>query len=222
MDPSELEKKYLHATDVVERLALDRNYISYLAALVLKNPRNATALTHLGMLCWEPLHEVERAMTHLQQAIACDPKNVEARFWLAKCYYHDYCDYKAARQLVEEGLQLEPTRADCLDLLASIVMDTTKDVREAIGYLQCAVQDQPDWPMLRLSLGALYLEIGDVASAEREAQVAMRLISNKTRKPRNGVEEYYEKVVTGRGNTRLSQSLDRFQDRILQIKKERI
>jgi tetratricopeptide (TPR) repeat protein len=50
-------------------------------------------------LSWEPFHKQEQAIVYLQQALEYDPANVETRFWLAACYYHDFCDSDEAKKM---------------------------------------------------------------------------------------------------------------------------
>ena len=160
-----LENSYLAASNTDERFEVDKQYLHYLEELIKNNPKNVQYLIYLGVLSWEPFHKPEQGIAYLQKAIEEDPKNIEARFWLAKCYYHDFCAYDKAKELLLEALQFDPTRADCLCILTSIIEDTTKNWKEAINYLERAIQYAPDWPMLYLCLASLYLRVGDVKAA---------------------------------------------------------
>jgi tetratricopeptide (TPR) repeat protein len=215
----ELEQRYQLASSVDELIEIDEEYYSYLEDQIKEDPKNIQALVHLGVLSWEPFHKNEKAIEYLERAIKYDPKNIEARFWLAKCYYHDYCAYEKARQILLEALQIDPNRPEGLSLLALVIGDTTEDWNEAIAYLEKAIQYEPEWPMLRFSLGSRYLEIGEIALAELQAQKIQELSLLRHEKPKNGVEDYYESVVTGRNMRDIQESLGHLKER---IRKKRI
>ncbi len=219
MDISKLEKRYQEAwssnASASELFALDKEYYAWLENAFKQNPSNVDVLIHLGIMSWEPFHESERAIEFLQKAISLDPENVEARFWLAKCYYHDYCSYERAKQLLLEAIQIDPHRADCLSLLSSIIMDTTKNITEAIQYREKAVLEASDWPMLRFMLANLYLQIGEVEKAEFHAKKGLEC-NQLTTSPKNDIDDYYEKIVTGRRWKNLE---SRFKDLIDKLRK---
>lgn len=216
IDLAKLEDMYRSSLDVNERFELTRQYRSYLEKWLEQNPKDIQALTHLGMLCWEPFHEKKKAITYLEKAIQYDPKNIDARFWLAKCYYHDYCAYEKAIQIASEALQIDPSRADCLAFLAMVVEDTTQNWNEAIAYLKRAIQSKPNWPAPRFFLASLYLQTGDIVSAEEQIQKIQELSTQPFEKPKNGIEAYYEAIVTCR--SRVMERLEQFKEKIRQAK----
>lgn len=211
----DLEKSYITAADVGERLKIDRQYFQCLEGAIKTDPKNIKFLIHLGVLSWEPFHKQEQAITYLERAIEYDPKNVDARFWLAKCYYHDYCNYEKAKQLLLEALQLDPSRADCLCILTSIIGDTTKDWHEAIGYLENAILYAPDWPILYLCLASLYLRVNNVSSAMLQIHKLEKLLPLPQVSPRNAIEDYYETIVTCRNNRNIKQEIAELRDKII-------
>lgn len=199
MDVAELEAKYQACNDVDMLIELDKEYIRYLQGRLALNPMDVQALIHLGVLSWEPFHDEKKAIHYLQQAVACDPKNVEARFWMAKCYYHDFCDYAKAKAVLLEALDIDPSRSDCLSLLASISWTISNKIDKAIHYLELAVQYEPSWPFPQLFLGELYLKINQTEMAKKQVKKLQELARNPIKRPRNGVEDYYETLVTGKG-----------------------
>lgn len=214
---SELEKKYQATSDVDELYAVDKKYQMYLEKHLETNQKDIKALIHLGVLCWEPFHEQEKAIQYLTKAVAYDPQNIDARFWLAKCYYHDYCNYEKAKSLILEALKIDLNRADCLSLLASIILDTTENLNESIAYLEKAVNQAPDWPMLRFSLASFYLEKNQIQLAEQQVSKIQEL-ANPPLNLRNAIEDYYETIVTGRNKENILVSIQNLKERIRKTK----
>src|SRR5437879_3594518 len=99
INPLDLEKEYQICSEIKQRKELHVKYRSCLEEELKKNSMNVKALISLGVILWEPFHEEKKAIEYLEKAIQYDPNNVDARFWLAKCFFHDYCAYEKARQL---------------------------------------------------------------------------------------------------------------------------
>lgn len=217
-----LEREYqiasISGAKTSELFALDEAYRRYLEAVLKDAPNDVQVLIQLGVLSWEPFHEDEKAIEYLAKAIALDPQNVEARFWLATCYYHDFCAYEKARTLLMEALKIDPYRPECLSLLASIVIDTTKNIGEAINLYLLAIDYAPNWPILYRSIVELYLEIGDLKQAEVYVQKGLRC-QPLTTPPKNTIEEYFENIVSGRSWTHHQEKFYKLISSIQNIKK---
>jgi hypothetical protein len=95
-----------------------------------------------------------------------------------------------------------------------VIHDTTKDWEKAIGFLEQAITNAPDWPTLYFYLASLYLIVNNVSAAELQAHKIEKLIPLPSIRPRNGVEYYYETVVTGRNNKNLQKKLEQLNERI--------
>ena len=222
MDISNLEKKYqltARSASVSEKFEMHRQYLSYLEEQFANDSKNIHALIHLGVLSWEPFHQNEKAIEYLMKAITLDPQNTEARFWLATCYYHDFCAYEKSRKFLLEALQIDPNRAECLSLLACVVMDTSKDTNAAIEHLKKAIQIAPDWPMLRLLISEFYLKSCDVQHAQFHIDEAFKH-QPLTAPPKNFVEDYYEKIITGRSWINLEEKFEPLISEILNLKRK--
>ena len=190
-DLSKLQIKHQNAlkekAKVSELFVLDREYRCYLENVLKDDPDNIQALIHLGVLSWEPFHEDEKAIEYLTKAIALDPQNTDARFWLATCYYHDFCAYEKSRNLLLEALTIDLNKPECLSLLASIVIDTTKNISEAIELYTKAIKSGQNWPVLYRSIAELYLEINDTKKAEFYTQQGLQC-KPLTTWPKNNIE----------------------------------
>lgn len=214
----EIEKQYLASTTVDEHFEIDNMHRAYLEKKIEENPKNIQALIQLGVLCWEPFHEQNRALEYLEKAVEYDPQNVDALFWGAKCIYHDFCAYEGAKQLLRLALTIDPKRADCLDLLATIIEDFDRNDAEALEYVKKAVELAPDWPACRAFLVSLYVKLHDIPSAERELEKLEELCKLPLIKPKNGVEDYYENIVTGRGSKMMAERIAALKERIQKAK----
>ncbi|MBS0607226.1 MAG: tetratricopeptide repeat protein [Verrucomicrobia bacterium] len=200
MDISKLEKKYqltIRTLPVSKMFEFDKQYRAYLEKQISSDPNNVQALIHLGVLSWEPFHEREKAVEYLSKTIALDSKNVEARFWLAKCYYHDFCAYAKSREVLLEALEIDPNSPECLSLLASVIMDTTENINEAISCYEKAIISAPDWPALYRSLSQLCLDNNNPAKAESCVRKGLKCKPLAV-PPKNDIEDYFEKIVTER------------------------
>ncbi len=222
MDMIEFENIYRQTTEVSELLNLDRQYRNYLKEKLVSNPSDASTIMRLGIMAWEPFHEREEAIRYLEHAIALDPNIVDARFWLAKCYYHDYCNYDQAEKLIFEALRLDPTRADCLYLLAGVILDTTEKLDDAIACLEKAIEYAPDWPTLHSFLASLYIRANRLDCAERQASKIRDLAQTPPVRPGNSIDEYYELVVTGRADKDLLGDYNELIDKIQKAKEKRL
>jgi tetratricopeptide (TPR) repeat protein len=210
-----LEALYLEADSIKEKLEIDRRYRLVLENNLDKNPQDIEALIQLGFLYWDSFHEQNKAIEYLEKAIRLDPKNIDAKYWLAKCLYHDFCDYEKSKKLIIETLSINPNRADCLALISAIIEDTTENYEEAVNYLKKAIQNEPTWPHLRFFLSSLYIEQKELNLAKKELNKGVELLRLSSKDPKNAMEEYYEVVVTGKKNQD-GDSAVRLKKRILQ------
>jgi len=166
---------------------------------VNKHPQDIQSQVLLGAMMFEPFHKTEQGIEILKKVIETEPHNVDAHFWLAKCFYHDYVDAQRAKEILQQALKLDTKRADCLSLMASVVTDLGLSLKERLFYLEQAVQQAPDWITPRQYLAQTLMELGNTEKAEIEVMTALSVVDVQTGiQPSNPVEEYYESAVTGR------------------------
>lgn len=177
---------------------------SYEAAItneLTRSPDDPEILLRAGSYYFEPGRNPDKAVELLRKALTLDPRNTRVRFWLAKCLYHDFCDYVEAEQLIRDSLELNPNQPDALSLLASILGDLDRPVGERVAVLYRAVELAPDWPLPRLFLAHLLLDGGRTAEAKRV--LSEWAITERAYHPvavTNPTAEYYEEAVTGRNS----------------------
>lgn len=177
----------------------DFEYLSTIEERLKKNPNDVNALVERGFLYMEPFHWSEEALATFQQAVALDKTNVDAYFWLAKSLYHDHFEEKEAKRILEIALSIDPNRADCHDLLASVLNTLGEDSDKSIEHLKKTIALEPTWIFPRIALSYYFLEKKNIEQAEQIAIEAMKIYESMIfPKPTTPIEEYYEDCITGR------------------------
>lgn len=177
---------------------------------ILYNPQDTDSLIFLGVLECIKFPEREKAIQYLKRAIQLDPKNTDARFWLSVCLFRYFHDNEKAGQVASEVLALDPNRADCLSLMAYLLWNKDEPLlEESFAYLKAAIKISPDWPMLRIELIFLLLNLGRVEEASQELIDASSLLYQPVKTPKNVIEHYYENYITGRSWADLEERLER-------------
>ena len=176
----------------------DRAEIETLQSYLERNPDDPAALTRLAALMFmHPPFNEEHAETLFRRAIAVDPKNTDARFWLAQMLVCHCVQFQKAIEVLREAVSVDTRRADCLALLAYTLKDEREPPEIYIPLLERALRESPDWPIPRRALAAARYESGK-SSAMR---LAMDFFSDDVPEiptPTDSLEKYYESVVTGR------------------------
>lgn len=173
----------------------------------LTDLQEAESLVTLGALKFTKFHRWEAAIYHFKQALVQDPTNVDARFWLSICFCH-YQDYDKAEMFLTQALELDPKRADCLSLMADFVWDRYHFLEKSLSYLMEATKISPDWPKSRVELIRVLFNLGRFQEARQEIDHAMGLLDQPITIPKNEIEHYYEKNITGKSWIHLNQKLN--------------
>jgi tetratricopeptide (TPR) repeat protein len=194
--------------------------IAALRARIERDPTDLAAMVRLGAMMFEPCHSPEDAVRLLGRAIELDRRNVDARFWLAACLFHEYVDVRGASQLLEEALTLAPDRPDCLSLMASVAADQGKPPADYVQYLEKAVERAPDWMLPREQLVRALLALGRHDEAEAQANQALASARGFVEST-GSLEKYYEAAVTGRASTTVRDRLSRLLTDIRRAKTRR-
>ena len=164
---------------------------------VSEHPTDVGILTRLGIFLFAITHETEEAIAVLRSVIAQRGADIEARFWLAKCYFHDLCDADAAADILRQALSLDASRSDCWSLLASAMAEMDKPASDYLGHLREAVRLAPDWFNPRKQLVQALLSNGELEEAERHVQEGI-LALREVESGEDPITAYYETSVTGR------------------------
>lgn len=160
-------------------------------------PDDVAAWVRLGAVNFVRAHDPDGALAALAEALRRDPTNVDARFWTAKCHFHDFADPAETQRILEEALALDPARADCLSLLVSALYELGRGEAEYLPLQERAVRSAPDWFAVRIGLARTLLALGRLDDAETQAREAAARwgAALPTDDP---LAAYYESAVTGR------------------------
>ena len=167
---------------------------------IKEDPNDFEALLEKGFLCiGGPFMSPDEALECLEKAVELRPDNVDALFWLAKTYHHDFCDDDKTLELLERALTLAPDRADLHSLISDIFHRTSPE--KAVYHLKRAIELEPTWIFPRTILANYLLEWGYVEKAKHEVKEAYKVFKD-LKKPelKNSYDEYYERCVTGRAS----------------------
>lgn len=181
----------------------DFEYLSAIEERLKKNPNDVNTLIEKGFLYIEPFHWSDGALAIFRQAVALDKTNVDAYFWLAKSLYHDHFEEQEAKKFLEIALTIDPDRADCHDLLASVLNTLGEDSDKSIEHLKKVIALEPSWILPRIALSYYFLEKKNIEQAEQIAIEAKKIYENMVLpKPTTPIQEYYEECITGRTTQR--------------------
>ncbi len=184
---------------------------SYKIAIIKELERSSEdpeILLKAGSYFFEPGRDPHKAVELLSKALRIDPRNTRVYFWLAKCLYHDFCNYAEAERLIRDSLEIDPRQPDALILLASVMGDLDRPLADRVKVLRRALELAPDWPLPREFLVQLLLEEG--RTSEVKALLTDWDSTGGSYHPvvvTNPTEEYYEEAVTGRNNAQCYVSL---------------
>jgi len=178
-----------------------------LTAKCFYDPKDVSSLILLGALQCIQLRNSEKGFRTLKTVLRYDPKNVDARFWLGLYFSRIYPKYDQAEKFLSEALTLDRNRSDCLLMMADINWEKRGSLEQSLLYLKQAIQNSPDWPIPRLEMIYVLMNLGQFEEIEQEIEQLSLLQGQIVKSPENPVEEYYEKAITGRGWTNLAERL---------------
>ena len=172
---------------------------------LLYDPKRIKYLVLLGALLFSKCR-YRQAIIQLKRVLEYDPINTEVRFWLGMCFTHTD-DLSSASKIIDEALELDPHRADCLSLKATILWEEQGALEKSQVYFEEAIKFAPLWPLLHIELICIHISLSHFKEALEQIQIASELIQIPLKTPINEVERCYEKMVTGRSWTNLDERL---------------
>lgn len=197
-----LEQLFADVDEEDEPLPLSPTVEHYYAALLAQladRPKEPSLLLDRSVLEMGYFQQFTLAKTLLERVLALDPSNLSAHLWLAYALDEIDADENACivKQLMEEALEIDPDRADCLSRLALANLDLGGPMTRTLWLMQRAVELEPEWPALHAALALIYVMVGDLHAADHELKVALELplLDSTTLGP---VEHCYEHLITGR------------------------
>jgi tetratricopeptide (TPR) repeat protein len=160
--------KYFKAGDY------DKAKVSYLNVIRL-DPHEALAFERLGAM-WLDDAAFPRAAAFLVKASELDPKNIENRLRLARCYLA-IGQFASAKKEALKLLEQVPDSGDAIIVLTDAAR-TKEDIQAAAGQLERF--PQKDDFAFQLASANLLLNSGDVAGGESELRQALAINPNSS------------------------------------------
>ena len=135
--------------EVREQISLKVNtYRGYLGDRLSKNPDDIHALIQSAILEFVYFYEHDIAVERFEKAIALEPQNVEAMFWLASCHVRDFANFSKAKEILDKLLDISPHHPEGLNLMARVMSECDVPVRVCIDTAKQAIDLRPHWPVL--------------------------------------------------------------------------
>lgn len=173
-----------------------------------KNPDDVEALIEKAFLYITVFEDFDEAEIVLENAFNLEPNNVDVLFWFSTLHYHGTGDEASAKELLEKALLIAPEKAECHDLLSSILQysDSQEDREKSLWHCKKAVELEPTWFIPHIKFINQLIERNEFDKARQSALDA--LLEKCT------IDEYYEYFITGR--TQYSKSI--FDDLLKKIR----
>lgn len=172
--------------------------IEFLRGVLAVDPDGVDALVELGWLLVSDAHEKDEGIALLQAALDKAPNSCEARYWLAKVYYHyDLSHLSDAKEFLARALTDEPSHPAIASLFGSICCETDEP-QLALTHLRRALDREPSWVSLHSSLDRVLTQLNRLPEAIDAAKEAYRLALHFVTISTPDNYSYFEQCVTHR------------------------
>lgn len=197
--------------------AEDQKQLDVLDKLLEKDPHNIKILMEKAFILYSCFRGRE-AVAIYEKIIELESDFVDAYFWLAECLWDHLVGYERAIVVTNMALKIDPSRADCHEVLAWSIQKLYDDTPEYFYHIRKAIELEPTWITPRISLAESLINLGNFVEAQQEldaikAQIKANPVMHFDEDLWN-MEVHYECLITRRASTRNKESIDRFQKRI--------
>ena len=146
--------------------------ISYLQALIRKDPKNPVYWSQLGS-AYAQMNSFNGAVYSFKRAIELDPKNVKAMYNLS-IVYTENGSHKEAQKIVERALKLNPKNPLLQASLGNTLIDQDK-LDKAKKIYEQIVESKPDFDVGHFNLGVINYEQRNLDAAEKNYKDALKI-----------------------------------------------
>jgi tetratricopeptide (TPR) repeat protein len=146
--------------------------ISYLQALIKKDPKNPVYWSQLGS-AYAQMNRFNGAVYSYKRAIALDLKNVKAMYDLSIVYSENGAN-KAAQKVVEKALKLSPKNSLLQASLGNTFIDQDKFDKAKKIYEQI-VEAKPDFDVGHFNLGVINYQQRNLDAAKKNYQDVLKI-----------------------------------------------
>lgn len=172
-DPKDRLEEYL-ATKRATALLAEGRYeegLALIESILSRDPGNLWMRLEAGR-ARQFAGDAAGAEAAFREVLLRDPRSCEALYRLGEIAMALTRDLPEAERRLREAVTCDPRRVDALGRLAAVVL-ARGDAGEARGLLARAVVIAPGDPALRVRLGDLLDDAGDLDGAEREFRAAL-------------------------------------------------
>lgn len=166
-----LQKKDQKNASLLKKSDLGK-HLAILQDASKKNPEFPRIYVLEGII-YSLLENPEDAVKVLQNAVQLNPSDVEANKYLALSFA-SMKNYQNAFYAIMQALKYSPNDADLWEIIAKINAVQGNNI-DAINYLLNAIKFKPNEPLPYMELGALYLDVKNLESAESMLEKAVSL-----------------------------------------------
>jgi tetratricopeptide (TPR) repeat protein len=171
-DPDDVEA-HNHLGEICATMQAYPEALVEFRRVVELEPMNLVGLMNLGRLCYltRDLECAERALT---SAASLDPNNRYAHVNLGRVYY-EAAQYDKAVAVFRHVVEMNTDDATAWFMLGEALVRENRSIPEAITAFENGLAQAPSYVEGHITLGGLYVRNGDLDSAIREFESALRL-----------------------------------------------
>lgn len=192
----------------------DQKQLDALDELLKKKPHDIKVLMQKAFILYYCFRDHE-AIAVYKKVIELDPNFVNAYFWMAECMRDHLANFDEAIAAMNIALKIDPSRADCHEVLAWCILSLYNDTPEYFYHIRKVIELEPTWITPRISLIESLINIGELIEAQKELEaLKMQIkISHKTSFDENiwNMETHYECMITGRYSDMNTKVIEDFQ-----------
>ena len=195
----------------------DLKQIDNLDKLLETDPNNIKILMEKAFVLYSCFMDEEAVLVY-KKIIEIDPNFVDAYFWMAECMRDHLADFDEAIAAMHIALKLDPSRADCHEILAWCILSLHNDTPEYFYHIRKSIELEPTWIAPRISLIESLINLGNFVEAQQElnalkAQIKASPVIHFDEDLWN-MEVHYECLITRRACENNYKTIEKFQKKI--------
>jgi tetratricopeptide (TPR) repeat protein len=156
--------------------------ISYLQALIKKEPKNPVYWSQLGS-AYAQMNAYKNSVYAYRQAIKFDPKNIKAMYNLS-IVYSENGSHREAQKIIEQALKISPKNAMVQASLGNVLIDEEKFDKARKVYEQI-VEAKPDFDVGHFNLGVINYQQRNLDAAQKNYEDVLKINANDSEAKEN-------------------------------------
>lgn len=199
--------------------AEDQKQLDALDSLLEKNPYDIKVLMKKAFILYYCFRDDEAVVIY-KKIIEIAPNFIDAYFWMAECMWDHLANFDEAIAAMHTALKLDPSRADCHEVLAWCIKSLHNDTPEYFYHIHKVIELEPTWITPRVSLIESLINLGNFIEALQELNQTFEIIKNLPVACDDDNDEtwdmstHYEWLITGRTSTTKREQLKELQQKI--------